>query len=65
MEKLTLTPAEVAVRLGIGRNAAYNLIHREDFPALRVGKRWVVPVSALERWLENQAKTGEENSNGC
>ena len=56
--------AEVAAALGIGRNAAYELIHRKDFPSLRVGNRWVIPVAALERWLEAQAQSREDTSNG-
>ena len=36
---LVLTPMDIAAVLGISRNTAYELIHSEDFPILRVGPR--------------------------
>ena len=47
----TYTVTEVAVVLRIGRNSAYEAIKRGDLPALRVGKRLLVPRVALERLL--------------
>lgn len=64
MEKTCMSVVEVASMLGIGRNAAYQLVNRKGFPALRVGNRWVIPVAALERWLEAQAQSREDTSNG-
>jgi hypothetical protein len=32
---------------GLGRAASYNAMHRGELPALRVGRRWVVPVPKL------------------
>ena len=46
-----LTPEDVAARLGIGRNQAYEAIQRGDIPALRFGRRWLVPRAAFERLL--------------
>jgi excisionase family DNA binding protein len=46
-----LTPEDVAVRLGIGRNQAYEAIARGDIPALRLGRRWLIPRAAFERLL--------------
>lgn len=43
---------EVAEILGIGRNTAYNLFHREDFPARRIGKSFRISRDAFRRWLE-------------
>lgn len=37
---LVLTPMDIAAVLGISRNTAYELIHSEDFPILRVGKQY-------------------------
>ena len=36
MDKLAYSVPELAEVLGIGRNAAYELVQREDFPAVRV-----------------------------
>ena len=58
MEKLTISVSEMQKALGIGRNTAYELVNRADFPAVRLGKRIVIPVEALNAWLEKQ---GERN----
>jgi excisionase family DNA binding protein len=50
--RLTLSVDEAAERLGIGRSAAYEAIHRGEIPSLRIGRRFLVPVSALSRYLE-------------
>ncbi len=47
----TLTVAEAARLLGIGRGLAYEAARRGDIPALRIGRRFVVPRVALERLL--------------
>ena len=45
-ERQTLTVEEAAEILGIGRNSAYEAIRRGEIPALRLGRRLVVPASA-------------------
>ena len=56
MDKLTYSAPEVAQLLGISRSAAYNLMHRADFPSFLIGKRWLVRDSSLHEWLEKQSK---------
>ena len=51
MEKY-LSVRQVMEVLGIGRNTAYELIHRADFPSARIGKRVVVSETALKEWLD-------------
>ena len=51
---LTRTVPEAATLLGIGRNAAYEAVRNGEIPAIRIGKRWLVPVAALERLLQAQ-----------
>lgn len=41
--------------LGISRPTAYELVHRSDFPSLRVGRRLLIPRDALEKWLAAQS----------
>lgn len=53
--RLTFTVPEVADMLGINRIKAYELAKREDFPAVRIGRRIVVPKEAFHRWLEGEA----------
>lgn len=38
--------------LGISRAGAYQLLHRQDFPTLRIGKRMMVPKDKLVCWIE-------------
>ena len=40
---LMLSVAEVAAVLGISRAGAYELVHGNGFPALKIGSRIVVP----------------------
>ena len=50
-QRLTMTIEEAAERLGIGRNQAYEAARRGDIPAVRIGRRLLVPIAALERKL--------------
>ena len=50
-EPQTLTIAQAARALGIGRNSAYEAARRGELPVIRVGRRMVVPRVALERLL--------------
>jgi len=49
--RLTLNVAELAYVLGIGMNNAYELVHSQGFPAIKIGRRIVIPIKALESWL--------------
>ncbi len=53
--KLTLSVRELAERLGVSTPVAYNMVHMKGFPVIRVGKRLLIPVAGLERWLEDSA----------
>ena len=55
MEKLTITVEEMANVVGVSRPKAYELIHKEGFPTVRIGRRVVIPIDGLKRWLEEQA----------
>jgi excisionase family DNA binding protein len=51
--KLTLSVPETAALLGISRAHAYELVARGQLPALRLGRRLVVPRQAIENLLAN------------
>jgi excisionase family DNA binding protein len=40
-----------AAMLGVSRNFAYALVNSGALPAVRLGRRWLIPKSALERML--------------
>lgn len=50
--RVTATIPEAAKRLGIGRNQCYEAARRGDIPTIRIGKRYLVPLAALERLLQ-------------
>ena len=49
---LTLNVVQVAAVLGISRAGAYELVHSEGFPALKIGSRIVVPKDRLREWID-------------
>lgn len=55
MEKAVYNVKEVAAMLGINTVKAYELARRQDFPAIKIGRRILVPKEAFHRWLEKAA----------
>lgn len=47
-----LNATQLSEVLGISRAGAYNLMHREDFPTLLIGKRMLVPKDKLLAWID-------------
>lgn len=54
-ERAGLTVPEAAALLGVSTKAMYDLVHRANFPVVRVGRRFLIPRRSLLNWLENQA----------
>lgn len=54
MERLALTPTEVAEVLGISRAQVYNYIRGGSLPSFKIGSRTYVSVKKLEAWIEQQ-----------
>nr|PZN06534.1 MAG: excisionase [Caldicoprobacter oshimai] len=59
-EKAVYNVQEVAKLLDINVTKAYELVRRRDFPALRIGKRIVIPKKAFEKWLDETAVKEKE-----
>ncbi len=55
MEKLVYTVQETAEILNIGMNKAYELIQQNQIPFIRVGRKFLIPKQALEKWLTESA----------
>ena len=49
---LMLNVVQVASVLGFSRAGAYELVHSEGFPALKIGSRIVVPKEKFIAWVE-------------
>jgi len=54
--KQTLTVDEVATILGLGKTLTYNLVRVGKIPAIKCGKRWIIPVARFEKWLNHGAE---------
>lgn len=62
VDKVTLSVTETAAALGVSRPTVYTLLHRQDFPAFRVGGRTLVSAEGLREWVAAQA--GGEKCDG-
>lgn len=60
-EVLGYTPVEAASQAGIGRNAMYQLIASGEVPAIRIGRKIVVPASQLAEWMHRRADQDSQN----
>ena len=53
---LFLNAELVAQVLGISQAGAYDLLHSEDFPVLKIGTRMVVPKEKFRQWVERNTR---------
>ena len=56
---LTLNAREAAQVLRISKSKVYELAQSESFPAIRIGKRVVIPRDKLIQWMNNQAEVAD------
>lgn len=52
-----MTPTEWAKVHGVGRNLVYEEIRRGRLPHVRLGRKILIPIDALERMLASQEET--------
>lgn len=57
--KLTLTIEQAAKAMQVSRPTMLTLVHQSGFPSFRVGRRWIIPVAGLERWLDAQVEQAQ------
>ncbi|HEX6236611.1 MAG TPA: helix-turn-helix domain-containing protein [Acidimicrobiales bacterium] len=57
-QRLTMAVEEASEALGISCSLAYELVRRGEIPSLRLGRRIVVPVRALEDLVERAGGVG-------
>lgn len=63
-EKLTYSVKEVSDLIGISQPKAYELCHRADFPAIRFGRKIVIPKVEFREWLAAEATRTRGAENG-
>ena len=56
---LTLKAQEAAEVLRISKSKVYDLARTESFPAVRIGKRVVIPGDKLIEWMNAQAEVSD------
>jgi excisionase family DNA binding protein len=56
MAPITLTVADAARVIGLSRSTISELARSGTIPSLRVGSRILIPVKALEQWIEDRLK---------
>ena len=53
-----LTADDIQAILKTSRAGVYTLMHRVDFPTIRIGKRMLVPEDKFVQWLDEQSQRG-------
>jgi excisionase family DNA binding protein len=51
VERLALSVTEAAAALGVSKDAIYDAIRCHELPAIRIRRRLLIPLSALEQLL--------------
>ena len=46
--------------LGISLTSAYELMHEEDFPRIKIGSRIIVPKDKFRDWIDKKSGGGKE-----
>ncbi len=59
---LTLSVSETAKLLGVSRDLVYDLVARRELPALRLGRRIVLPRKAIEELVKGAADDGRDQA---
>jgi len=62
-ERLTLTVEEASQLLGISRALGYDMARTGRLPALRFGKRFVIPRKALDNLLAQADSPNPQEQN--
>jgi len=61
---LLISVREAARRIGWGRDLTYRKVREGHIPAVRVGRRFLIPAAALEAFVEEQACADPETDCG-
>lgn len=54
-----ITPHDAARYLGIPLDEIYEMLAAGELPGTRIGGRWRIRISALERWLDEEVSKEE------
>jgi excisionase family DNA binding protein len=54
--RLLISVPDAAQRCGLSDSLLYDLIQQGQFPHIRVRRRILVPVKAMEEWIDQQTR---------
>ena len=63
--RLGLIYDELAAVLGVGLNQAYAAVQMGQVPAVRFGRRWLIPRKTLDRIANGEVEHREIAAAGC
>jgi excisionase family DNA binding protein len=55
MEKVTMDVKELAKMVGVSLPRAYDLTEVEGFPVIRMGRRKIILVEEVRKWLKDNS----------
>ncbi len=58
VQPLALRAEEAAKALGIGKTTLWSMTNRGEIPVVRIGRRVLYPIAALQEYLARRAKGG-------
>jgi len=58
---LAFSIPQAAAALNLSETFTRQLVYKGELPAVQVGRRWIIPVKMLEKWLEDQAAGGSSS----
>jgi excisionase family DNA binding protein len=64
MEKLGLSVDEAAEVIGIGRSVLYALVTAGEIESVKIGRRRVIPVDAVERYFDSLVAAARDEAAG-
>lgn len=53
-DRLALSPQEIVATTGVGRNTVYAALAKGELRGKRIGKKWLVSIDEVKRWLSEQ-----------
>lgn len=55
-DKLLLTVSDIMKMTGLGRDRTYEILHSDQFPVMKFGRRLMVHKDVFNEWLLNEEK---------
>ncbi|NOU92245.1 helix-turn-helix domain-containing protein [Paenibacillus sp. LMG 31456] len=53
-ERIMLGVTDIMKKMGIGRDRAYEIMKKGEFPSIKVGRRFLVHEQVFDSWLKGE-----------